>query len=78
VRIAAKGGVILAPAASAQRIGARVPNSPHVRPETAPGGHCGTLNGSRAWAWQYLFEFLPSIDPGSGDTDQSVPMEETP
>lgn len=64
LNIAGKGDLFFAPPASAFRLGDLLPNSPHVRLETAPGGHLGVLTGGKArtTTWRYLDEFLRGID----------------
>jgi hypothetical protein len=64
MNIAGKGDLFFAPPQSAYRLGELLPNSPHVRLETAPGGHLGVLTGSRArtTTWKYLEEFLGGVD----------------
>lgn len=64
LNIAGKGDLFFAPPASAYRLGELLPNSPHVRLETAPGGHLGVLTGGKARTstWRYLDEFLRGID----------------
>jgi polyhydroxyalkanoate synthase len=74
LNIAGKGDLFFAPPASAYRLGELLPNSPHVRLETAPGGHLGVLTGSRArtTTWKYLAEFLSGVDAdvaGGEDSD---------
>jgi polyhydroxyalkanoate synthase subunit PhaC len=66
MNIAGVGDLFFAPPLSAHRVGDLLPNSPHVRLETAPGGHLGVLTGTRArdTTWQYLIEFLRSVDQG--------------
>lgn len=62
--IAGKGDLFFAPPESVYRLGELLPNSPHVRLETAPGGHLGVLTGTRArtTTWRYFEEFLKGID----------------
>lgn len=64
LNIAGQGDLFFAPPASAYRLGELLPNSPHVRLETAPGGHLGVLTGGKArtTTWRYLAEFLRGID----------------
>jgi polyhydroxyalkanoate synthase len=68
MNIAGKGDLFFAPPQSAYRLGELLPNSPHVRLETAPGGHLGVLTGSRArtTTWKYLEEFLGGVDAEAG------------
>jgi hypothetical protein len=47
-------------------------NAPHVRLETAPGGHLGVLSGRKASSttWRYLDEFLRDIDDEEAELDE--------
>ncbi len=79
MNIAGQGDHFFAPPGSAHRIGELVPNSPHVRLETAPGGHLGVLTGSRArdTTWRYLIEFLRSVDTGAhNNPEDDAPIGE--
>lgn len=73
INIAGKGDLFFAPPASAYRLGELLPNSPHVRLETAPGGHLGVLTGSRArtTTWKYLAEFLSGVDADAAGGEDS-------
>jgi polyhydroxyalkanoate synthase len=71
MNIAGTKDLFFAPPASAHRLGELLPNSPHVRLETAPGGHLGVLTGKRAreTTWRYLIEFLRDGDRPLPDDD---------
>ncbi len=85
MNIAGKGDLFFAPPESAYRLGELLPNSPHVRLETAPGGHLGVLTGGKArgTTWRYITEFLSDVDTayqqslsGGGDIDDVLIIEE--
>lgn len=73
LNIAGEGDLFFSPPASAYRLGELLPNSPHVRLETAPGGHLGVLSGGRArtTTWQYMNEFLRDVDTTSQQATDS-------
>ena len=54
----------IAPRPAVHHVAELLPGSPHVRVETAPGGHLGVLTGraARRTTWAYLDEFLAEGD----------------
>jgi polyhydroxyalkanoate synthase len=62
--IAGTGDLFFAPPASAHHVASLLTNSPHVRLDTAPGGHLGVLTGraARDTTWTYVDEFLSEND----------------
>lgn len=74
MNVAGEGDLFFAPPASAYRLGELLPNSPHVRLETAPGGHLGVLTGGKArtTTWRYLAEFLSGIDEQASEQPEET------
>lgn len=54
---------VIAPLPAVRRVTELLTGSPHVRFESAPGGHLGVLTGRRARSttWTYLDEFLQGV-----------------
>lgn len=77
LNIAGKGDLFFAPPASAYRLGELLPNAPHVRLETAPGGHLGVLTGGKAreTTWRYLNDFLHDADTAVEDDAETTDDE---
>ncbi|HEY8866592.1 MAG TPA: alpha/beta fold hydrolase [Solirubrobacteraceae bacterium] len=69
VLVVAGDGDGIAPKAAVQHVVDLLPNAPHVRYETAPGGHLGVLAGraARRTTWKYLDEFLSQDDELAGE-----------
>ena len=69
VLVVAGTGDGIAPEEACHAVVDLLPNSPHVRYETAPGGHLGVLTGraARRTTWVYLDEFLSEGDARVGD-----------
>ena len=77
MNIAGKSDEFFAPPASVYRVGELLTNAPHVRLETAPGGHLGVLTGraARGTTWTYLKQFLSEVEAPATPDEPEEPVE---